>query len=88
MSERAEPGMTISCQEVVELVTDYLEGLVDDGTRVEVEAHLELCPGCDEYLRQMEATIRTLGYVPLDTLPDAAKEDLTAAFRNITRADL
>lgn len=88
MTEGVEPGMTISCQDVVELVSDYLEGLVDDATRVEIEAHLELCPGCDEYLRQMEATIRTLGYVPLDTLSDAAKEDLTAAFRIIGRADL
>ena len=88
MTEGAEPGMTISCQEVVELVSDYLEGRVDDAARVEIEAHLELCPGCDEYLRQMRTTIRTLGYVPLDTLPDAAKEELTAAFRNITRADL
>jgi anti-sigma factor RsiW len=88
MSEGAEPGMTISCQEVVELVSDYLQGLVDDATRVEIDAHLELCPGCDEYLRQMRATIRTLGCVPLDTLSDTAKADLTAAFRNATRADL
>lgn len=88
MTEGVEPGMTISCQDVVELVSDYLEGLVDDATRVEIEAHLELCPGCDAYLRQMDATIRTLGYVPLDTLSDAAKEDLTAAFRIIGRADL
>ena len=88
MSEGAEPGMTISCQEVVELVSDYLEGLVDDATRVEIDAHLHLCTGCDEYLRQMRTTIRTLGYVPLDTLSDTAKQDLTAAFRTITRADL
>ena len=81
MNERAEPGMTISCQEVVELVSDYLEGLVDDATRVEIEAHLELCPGCDEYLRQMRTTLRALGCVPLDTLSDTAKEDLTDAFR-------
>jgi predicted anti-sigma-YlaC factor YlaD len=81
MTEYAEPGMTISCQEVVELVSDYLEGLVDAAMRVEIEAHLKLCPGCDEYLRQMSTTIRALGRVPLDTLTDAAKEDLTAAFR-------
>jgi len=73
--------MTISCQEVVELISDYLDGLVDDAARVEIEAHLELCPGCDEYLRQMRTTLRALGCVPLDTLSDPAKEDLTDAFR-------
>jgi anti-sigma factor RsiW len=82
----SEPGMTITCQEVVEVVSDYLEGLVDDATRAEIEAHLELCPGCDEYLRQMRTTLRALGRVPLDTLTDAAKADLTAAFRAAPRA--
>jgi predicted anti-sigma-YlaC factor YlaD len=77
----SEPGSTITCQEVVELVSDYLEGLVDDATRVEIEAHLELCRGCGEYLRQMRATLRALGRIPLDTLTDTAKADLTAAFR-------
>jgi predicted anti-sigma-YlaC factor YlaD len=77
----SEPGSTITCQEVVELVSDYLEGLVDDATRVEIEEHLELCPGCDEYLRQMRATLRALGRIPLDTLTDTTKADLTAAFR-------
>ena len=76
-----EPGMTITCQEVVDIVSDYLEGLVDEATRQEIEAHLALCPGCAEYLRQMRSTLRTLGHIPLDTLSDAAKQDLTAAFR-------
>ena len=75
------PGMTISCQEVVELVTDYLEGELDDATRVELEAHLALCPGCGTYLEQMRLTIDELGHVPVDTLSDQAQEDLVAAFR-------
>lgn len=77
----AEPGTTITCQEVVELVTDYLEGTLDEATRVEIEAHLELCPGCEQYLRQMRATLQTLGGIPLDSLSDEAKADLLAAFR-------
>jgi anti-sigma factor RsiW len=76
-----EPGMTITCQEIVELITDYLEGAVDDATRAEIEAHLALCQGCDEYLRQMRATLATIGHVPLDTLSDQAKDELLAAFR-------
>ena len=75
------PGMTISCQEVVELVTDYLEGELDEATRTELEAHLALCPGCDAYLVQMKATIDELGHVPVDTLSEQAQTDLVDAFR-------
>lgn len=75
------PGMTISCQEVVELVTDYLEGELDDATRAELEAHLALCPGCDTYVEQMRQTIEELGHVPVDTLSEQAQEELVAAFR-------
>ena len=77
-----EPGMTIRCQEVVELITDYLEGQLDETTRTELEAHLPLCEGCDEYLRQMRATIQALGHVPLDSLSETAQADLLAAFRD------
>jgi anti-sigma factor RsiW len=87
MAERVEPGMTISCQEVVEIVTDYLEGLIDEAARVELEAHLALCEGCDEYLRQMRATISALGRVPLDSLSDEAKAALTSAFRGYPARD-
>ena len=76
-----EPGMTIRCQEVVELITDYLEGQLDGPTRTELEAHLPLCEGCDEYLRQMRATIQALGHVPLERLSETAQADLLAAFR-------
>ena len=81
MIDPSTPGMTISCQEVVEIVTDYLEGDLDDPTRVELEAHLALCPGCETYLEQMRATIDRLGHVPVETLSDQAQADLMAAFR-------
>ena len=77
-----EPGMTIRCQEVVELITDYLDGQLDEPTRTELEAHLPLCEGCDEYLRQMRTTIQALGHVPLDSLSETAQADLLAAFRD------
>ena len=75
------PGMTITCQQVVELVTDYLEGELDDATRAELEAHLALCPGCDAYLSQMRTTIDELGHVPVESLSEQAQSDLMAAFR-------
>lgn len=87
MSQDARPGMTISCQEVVELVTDYLEGELDDAIRTELEAHLALCPGCDVYLAQMRQTIDQLGHVPVDSLSDQAQQDLVSAFRTFHSTD-
>ena len=81
MTDTPAPGMTISCQEVVEIVTDYLEGQLDEATRAELEAHLALCPGCDLYLEQMRATIDELGHVPVESLSEQAQSDLMSAFR-------
>lgn len=85
MTERPQPGTTITCQEVVDIVTDYLEGGVDDATRDEIEAHLALCPGCDEFLAQMRSTLATLGHIPLDSLSETTKENLLAGFRSFPR---
>ena len=87
MTDTPAPGMTISCQEVVEIVTDYLEGQLDEATRVELEAHLALCPGCDLYLEQMRATIDQLGHVPVESLSEQAQSDLMSAFRTFHDAD-
>jgi anti-sigma factor RsiW len=81
------PGLQIDCIEVVELVTDYLEGALDQATRDEIEAHLRLCAPCQTYLDQMRATIDVLGHVPVQTLTDQAKADLVAAFRDFRAPD-
>lgn len=81
--EQAEPGITISCQEVVALVTDYLEGVLDSDTAAVVEAHLGLCDGCNIYLEQMRTTIRALGSVPVSTLSQNAQAELVRAFRDL-----
>jgi predicted anti-sigma-YlaC factor YlaD len=81
------PGLQIDCIEVVELVTDYLEGAMDQATRDEIEAHLGLCAPCQMYLDQMRATINVLGHVPVETLTDEAKADLVAAFRDFRAPD-
>ena len=83
MDEQRTPGLTIHCQEIVELVTDYLEGALDPDMTAEVEAHLQLCDGCDIYVEQMRATIRALGTVPLETLSETAQSELLQAFRNL-----
>ena len=70
-AEQPTPGMTVHCQEIVELVTDYLEGTLDPDMTAEVEAHLQLCDGCDTYVKQIRATVHALGKVPVESLsPD------------------
>jgi anti-sigma factor RsiW len=76
------PGLRIDCIEIVELVTDYLEGVLDKATSDEIEAHLALCAPCQTYLDHMRATIDVLGRVPVETLSEEAKSDLLAAFRD------
>ena len=51
----------LSCQELVELVTDYLEGALPEAERARFDAHLAGCPGCDRYVEQMRATIDLAG---------------------------
>jgi len=75
----------IACIELVELLTDYLEGVLPDDEVAAIEAHLAVCPSCRVYLAQMRATIEALGTVPLETLSVQAQNTLLAAFR-ITRS--
>ena len=81
--EQPTPGLAVPCQEIVELVTDYLEGKLDPKMTAEVEAHLELCDGCHIYVEQMRATIRALGTVPVAALSEAAQNELVQAFRDL-----
>jgi anti-sigma factor RsiW len=71
----------LSCQELVELVTDYFEGALPSGEHARFEAHAERCQGCGVYLEQMRATIDLLGHLPTTALPDGAERELLEAFR-------
>jgi len=59
----------MTCQELVELVTDYLEGTMSEADRSRFETHLEICPGCVYYVEQIGDTIRLIGRVELERLP-------------------
>ena len=73
-----DPG---SCAGVVELVTEYLEGALDDDVRTRFEAHLADCDGCDIYLEQMRATIAAAGRVDVEGVAPATLDRLIAAYR-------
>ncbi len=72
----------ISCKELVELVTDYLEGVLPSEERARFEEHLSQCPGCEIYLEQMRQIIRTMGKLSEDSTPPPARETLLQAFRS------
>jgi anti-sigma factor RsiW len=75
----------LTCQEVVELVTDYLEGSLGWRDRRRFEKHLRACDACSRYIEQMRETLDLLGAVPVDTLSTEAQSTLLDAFRELKR---
>jgi anti-sigma factor RsiW len=75
----------LTCQEMVELVTDYLEGTLGWRDRRRVARHLDACAACTRYVEQMRATLDLLGTVPVDTLSPEAQATLLDAFRDLRR---
>jgi len=71
----------MSCRELVEVITDYLEGTLPADDRARFEAHLEECPYCVNYLEQMREMIDTLGELSEESLSPRAREQLLNAFR-------
>lgn len=72
----------LACQEVVELVTTYLEDALSGADRERFEEHLVFCDGCQTYLLQMRETIAATGRVPVGALPAALETQLLEAFRD------
>jgi anti-sigma factor RsiW len=71
----------LTCQELVELVTAYVEGALPDDERRMFEEHLEVCDGCRRYLAQMRTTIELTGRLGAESLEPEARDSLLAAFR-------
>jgi anti-sigma factor RsiW len=75
----------LACRELVELVTDYLEGALPPSERERFEAHLNECPFCIEYLEQMRTVSGSLGSLPTPALPPERREELLGAFRDLRK---
>ena len=71
-----------ACREIVEAVTDYLEGRLPLPDRTLFEQHLGICAGCRNYLEQMRETIRISGAVEPKSLPPEQRDELVRLFRN------
>jgi anti-sigma factor RsiW len=76
----------LPCKELVELVTDYLEGRMEPLERARFEAHLVACDGCRTYLQQMRQTIRALGHLTEESIEAQAKARLLSVFHNWKRS--
>jgi anti-sigma factor RsiW len=75
----------MTCQELVELVTDYLEGALSREDAERFEAHLAACPGCDVYVEQMRSTI-AVTHASGDVVEPGAVSPLLDAFRDWHRS--
>jgi len=70
----------MACRELVELVTDYLEGRLSAADRERFDAHIAGCDACTAYLEQMRQTLAALGRIPEESISPQAREELLVTF--------
>jgi anti-sigma factor RsiW len=75
----------MTCAELVELVTAFLEGALEPATERRFVEHLAICDGCETYVDQMRRTIDAVGQVEPESLSDETRDRLLAAFRTFPR---
>jgi hypothetical protein len=75
----------LTCQEVVELVTDYLESALPPEQLALFEQHINFCDGCEWYLDQMRRTVAAVGRIQEQDVPPETRDALLAAFRDWKR---
>ena len=75
----------VTCQEVVELVSDYLEHALPADEAALFEQHINFCDGCEWYLDQMRTTVAVVGRIEEEDMPPETREKLLAAFRDWKR---
>jgi anti-sigma factor RsiW len=72
----------LTCQQLTERITDYLEGRLSLSQRLSFQTHIWRCGDCRAYLRQMKMTVRTLGSMPAAPVPAAVRDELLLRFRH------
>ena len=72
----------LNCRQVVELVTEYLEGGLEVDQRLAFEQHVAICPPCRGYLSQLRLIARTAGSLREEDVPEPLRESLLEAFRD------
>lgn len=84
MRNETEVGYSheLRCQELIELLTAYLEGTMMPASQMRFEQHLARCEGCTHYLAELHKTMKVAGTLTEERISPAAKAQLLAAFRN------
>jgi anti-sigma factor RsiW len=72
----------MNCRQVVELMTDYIEGALSSRDRTRFEEHIAGCDGCRAYLAELQMTRRVLGRLADEPVPASVEQDLLEAFRS------
>jgi len=72
----------VTCQQMVELVTEYLDGVMEPRRRARFEAHLAGCDGCTNYLEQFRTTLAVVGRLDVGDVPKPVMSDLLSTFRH------
>ena len=80
MGDADRPELVMSCTEMVELLTEYLEESLDPHDRERFDTHLGLCPGCVTYLDQFRRTIDLTGTLREEDVDPAVMDELMAGF--------
>lgn len=75
-------SVDVACQQIVEMLNDYLEGTLSPEERAHVESHLDGCDGCTRALEQFRRTIDATGRLTEDRLSDEQRSVLLEAFRH------
>ena len=70
----------LSCQEITKIVTDFLEGRMSFADRMRFQMHVGMCKHCRAYLRQMKATIGSLGQLPDEPMPTDVRDEMRKRF--------
>jgi anti-sigma factor RsiW len=76
----------LTCRELVELVTEYLDDALSPAERARFEQHLVPCTVCPFYVEQLRTTVKLVGRLTEHDLPVAARESLLTAFRTLKRS--
>ena len=71
----------MTCRQVVELMTDYLDGALSAGDRARFEEHIAGCDGCTAYLAQLRMTRDVVGRLAQEPIPKTVEDELVKAFR-------
>jgi anti-sigma factor RsiW len=78
----------LRCDELVRLVTDYMDDALDADERRAVEEHLQVCRGCVNHVGQMRVTVEAVHGLREESLPTPEREELLELFREWRRSEL